>query len=165
METHGIFSALKTTYSGISSQLKRMEVISENIANAEALPDKSGKLYHRKVALIKDKNVSDSMNFGNQMSLKLNRSASNHLGMGSGSSGSGNLDATPMNIYDVVEVEGEKIIHDPTHPRADEQGYVKTPNVNVIEEMVDLMATNRAYEANITVMNASKTMAKKTFEI
>ncbi len=165
MDTHGIFSALKTTYSGISSQMKRMEVISENIANAEALPDKGGKLYHRKVALVKDKTISESTSFGNQMSLKLNRSADKHLGMGSGSSGLGDLNSTPANIYDVVEVEGEKIIHDPTHPRADEHGYVKTPNVNVIEEMVDLMATNRAYEANITVMNASKTMAKKTFEI
>jgi len=165
MDAQGIFSALKTTYSGISSQMKRLEVISENIANAESLPDKNGKLYHRKVALIKDPKTGSPASFGTQMSLKTNRSTDKHLGFGSPTSATGKLNATAQNQYDVVEVKGEKVIHDPTHPRADEHGYVKMPNVNVIEEMVDLMATNRAYEANITVMTASKAMAKRTFEI
>ncbi len=145
--------------------MKRLEVISENIANAEALPDKNGKLYQRKVALLKSASSADATSFGAKMSLKLNRSSDKHLGASSGSTAKGNLSATPENMYDVVEVSGNKVVHDPSHPRADENGYVKLPNVNVIEEMVDLMATSRAYEANITVMKASKTMAKRTFEI
>ncbi|MEA3285990.1 MAG: flagellar basal body rod protein FlgC [Candidatus Marinimicrobia bacterium] len=165
METQGIFSALRKTYSGISSQMKRLEVISENIANAEALPDKQGKLYQRKVALIKGSHDAENKQFGAKMALKLNRSSNKHLGTGSKSASQGIISATPQNTYDVVEVKGEKIIHDPTHPRADENGYVKMPNVNVIEEMVDLMATSRAYEANITVLNAAKSMAKRTFQI
>jgi len=165
METQGILAAMRSTYGGISSQMKRLEVISENIANAEALPDKNGKLYQRKVALLKDRsNVNDS-NFGQKMTLKMNRSSDKHLGMGATPGSSGNPSATPQNMYDVVEVKGEKVIHDPTHPRADENGYVKMPNVNAIEEMVDLMATSRAYEANISVLTAAKSMAKKTFEI
>ncbi len=165
METQGIFSALRKTYSGISSQMKRLEVISENIANAEALPDKNGKLYQRKVTLIKDSIGSGKNQFGQEMSLKLRSSSNKHLGTGSTFSSKGDPVATPENTYDIVNVKGEKIIHDPTHPRADENGYVKMPNVNVIEEMVDLMATSRAYEANITVMNAAKSMAKRTFQI
>ena len=165
METQGIFSALRKTYSGISSQMKRLEVISENIANAEALPDKNGKLYQRKVALIKDSSSAAKNQFGAKMALKLNRSSNKHLGAGAVSGSVGTPSSTPQNTYDVVDVKGEKIIHDPTHPRADENGYVKMPNVNVIEEMVDLMATSRAYEANITVLNAAKSMAKRTFQI
>jgi len=165
MELQGIFSTLKQTYSGISSQMKRLEVISENIANAEALPDKNGKLYHRKVAILKDPDTSSAQIFGDKLKLKLHRSSNKHLGSGSELARSGNPDGTPANVFDIVEVQGEKIIHDPSHPRADANGYVRMPNVNVIEEMVDLMATNRAYEANITVMNSAKTMAKRTFEI
>ena len=165
METSGIFSALRKTYSGISSQMKRLEVISENIANADALPDKGGKLYQRKVALTKGSPRSNQASFGDKMALTLRRSNDKHLAVGSGVSRPGDPSGTRGNQVKVVEVEGEKVIHDPTHPRADENGYVKMPNVNVIEEMVDLMATSRAYESNITVMNSSKAMAKRTFEI
>ena len=165
MDTQGIFSALKQTYSGISTQMKRLEVISENIANAEALPDKNGKIYKKKVAIVKDGPDGVGGGFGAKMALKLQNSSAKHLQSGGPSYHAGNPNGTPENQYEVLEVKGEKIIHDPTHPRADENGYVKMPNVNVVEEMVDLMATNRAYEANITVMTASKSMAKKTFEI
>ena len=165
METTGIFAALRKTYAGVSSQMKRLEVISENIANADALPDKNGKLYQRKVALTADNSRQGSGKFGDKMSLQLRRSNNKHLSMGSGSSSSANSSGTTQNRVSIEEVEGEKMIHDPSHPRADENGYVRMPNVNVIEEMVDLMATSRAYEANITVMNSSKAMAKRTFEI
>ncbi len=165
MQSQGILAAMRNTYGGISSQMKRLEVISENIANAEALPDKNGKLYQRKVALLKDGNDVTESSFGQKMSLKMNRSSTKHLGTSTPTGTPGNPSATPQNMYEIAEVKGEKIIHDPTHPRADENGYVRMPNVNAIEEMVDLMATSRAYEANITVLTAAKSMAKKTFEI
>ncbi len=165
MEIQGIFSAIKETYGGISSQLKRMTVISENIANAEALPDKDGKLYHKKIAVVKSKNNSPMRPFGESMSLKLRQSNAKHLALNGSNNRNGDSLRTMENTYEIVEVDGEKTVHDPTNPRADENGYVKMPNISVVEEMVDLMATSRAYEANITVINASKALAKKTFEI
>jgi len=57
-----------------------------------------------------------------------------------------------------------KLIHNPTHPDADENGYVKMPNVNIVTEMVDMMSASRAYEANITVINAQKEMAQESPE-
>ena len=165
MEVQGILSAIKQSYSGISSQLKRMEVISENIANAEALPDQNGNLYHKKVALLKNKNNSLGQPFGEKLSLKLTQSNAKHLALNGSNSKNSGPSGIVQNTYEIVEVEGEKIIHDPTNPRADENGYVKMPNISVVEEMVDLMSTSRAYEANITVLTASKAMAKKTFEI
>lgn len=165
MEAQGIFAALRTTYGGISSQMKRLEVISENIANAESLPDENGDVYKRKVAVLKDGPVGNPASFGKKLALKMNQSSDKHLSTGRSDLRMGNTSLTDPVQHDVLEVEGEKLIHDPTHPRADENGYVRMPNVNVIEEMVDLMATNRAYEANLTVINTSKTMAKRTFEI
>jgi flagellar basal-body rod protein FlgC len=55
--------------------------------------------------------------------------------------------------------------YDPSHPDADAQGYVAYPNVNVVEEMADMIAATRAYEANITATQAAKSMAMKTLEI
>jgi flagellar basal-body rod protein FlgC len=55
--------------------------------------------------------------------------------------------------------------YDPTHPDADEQGYVALPNVNVIEEMVDMISATRSYEANVTAAEAAKSMAMKTLDL
>jgi len=163
METKGIFNALQHTTQGLKSQMRRLELISENIANAEALPDEKGELYQRKVLETRHGRSGVGRSFGDEMNLKLKRSSAKHV-----------TSATPGQVtrvggraagMKVIEVEGEKVIHDPNHPRADEDGYVRLPNVNMIEEMVDLMAASRSYEANISVMNAAKSMAKRTFEI
>ena len=58
-----------------------------------------------------------------------------------------------------------KLVYDPTHPDANEAGYVETPNVDLLTEMVDLMSATRSYEANITVFNANKAMLTKALEI
>ena len=58
-----------------------------------------------------------------------------------------------------------KVVHDPTHPDADANGYVKMPNVNVVTEMVEMIAASRGYEANVTAINAGKQMAKDALEI
>ena len=165
MQSQGILAALKNTYTGVASQMKRLEVISENIANAEALPDENGQVYKRKVAVPKGSAGDGRPSFGDQMALHLRRSNDRHLAVGGTQSGAGNTSYTSQQPYQVVEIDGERLIHDPGHPRADEKGYVRMPDVNVVEEMVDLMATSRAYEANITVMGASKAMAKRIFEI
>jgi len=58
-----------------------------------------------------------------------------------------------------------KRVYDPGHPDADEQGYVQMPNVDIVEEMVDMISAARAYEANVTAINAVKSMAMKALEI
>ena len=67
--------------------------------------------------------------------------------------------------YKVIEEKGEKLQFDPNHPQADENGYVKMPDINMVEEMVDLISASRTYEANVTVINAAKQMAKRALEI
>ena len=67
--------------------------------------------------------------------------------------------------YQIVEFEGDKLIYDPRHPMADKNGYIRLPNVNMVEEMVDLIQASRAYEANVSMMTAIKNMANKAMEI
>ena len=64
-----------------------------------------------------------------------------------------------------IQEQGFKLEYNPSHPKADENGFIKMPNVNPIEEMVDLVAATRTYEANVTVLNAAKQMAQKALEI
>jgi len=58
-----------------------------------------------------------------------------------------------------------RLVHDPSHPDADANGYVKMPNVNIVEEMVDMISATRAYEANITAMNATKSMINAALDM
>ncbi len=163
MEIKGIFSTLRTTLTGMSAQMKRMNVISENIANADIAPDKNGNVYKRKVVVQNQAITNSSDSFGDQMSLVLRRSNGAHFGNNSkiqSISGKPNT-----NEIEVVEINNIKTVFDPGHPLADEDGFVKSPNVNMVEEMVDMVAASRHYEANVSVMTATKNMAKKAMEI
>ncbi len=159
MKVQGVLAAIKTTMGGLNTQMRRMELISDNIANAEKTPDKNGKIYQRKV-LVSDTKGKTSQ-FSEELKLKLNRSDKNHMqpglqGLQKGRNQSG---------FEVVEQDSEIMIFEPNHPMADENGYVRKPDVNIVEEMVDLVSATRVYEANVTVINAAKNIAKKSMEI
>lgn len=66
---------------------------------------------------------------------------------------------------EVVEIPDERLEYDPTHPHADENGYVHYPDVNVVEEMSRMMSSNRIYEANLSMVEAAKQMAKQTLQV
>jgi flagellar basal-body rod protein FlgC len=74
-----------------------------------------------------------------------------------------NLPAVKAEV--VEDTQGLKVVFDPSHPDADESGKVTLPNVNVVEEMVDLLRATRSYEANVTAFNSAKGMALKALEI
>ncbi len=163
MKASGIFSAIKTTVTGLSGQLKRMQVISENIANAQSVPDANGNVYQKKV-VISENEKSRQSRFNDQLNLRMRTSQKGHLP--SGDIGvSKNQPGSEKDKLKIEDIPGEQLIYNPGHPHADENGFVKMPNVNVIEEMVDLISVSRTYEANVTVLNAAKQMAKKAMEI
>ncbi len=162
MKVDGLLSAFKTTMSSLSTQTRQLNLIAENLENVESTPDENGKVYQRKVLVQKGHNGNRHMNFSEQLSLKMRRTSDAHLFSGGGVRSTGNSGTTE---YKVVEEKGENLVYNPDHPMADENGYVKMPNVNPVEEMVDLVTTSRAFEANVTVINAAKQMAKKSLEI
>ena len=163
MEVKGIFAALRTTVRGLSTEMKRMNAISENIANAARPPDKNGKVYKRKI-VVENSPVGGKTNFSSRLKTSMRRSRGMHLTESryeDHAKAKGSYDEN----YQIVELEGDKLIYDPRHPMADKNGYIRLPNVNMVEEMVDLIQASRAYEANVSMMTAIKNMAKKAMEI
>ncbi len=143
-----MFSAFNITATGLTSQRYRMDIISENVANANTTRTEDGTPYRRKVVtfVTKGQKQSFSQVFGNI--------AKGYVGQGVKIGGVYEDNESQMNM-----------VYDPSHPDADENGYVTYPNVNIITEMTDLIDASRAYEANSTAFNASKSMALQGLEI
>ncbi len=163
MPVEGIFSAFQTTLRGLRTEMKKLETISENVANSERAPEKNGKVYKRKIVLSNRDKRSNGLEFETKMNLVLNDNGEKHL-----KAFSEQDEIKPKinnNFVEVVELEGEKLVYNPDHPRANDEGYVRLPKINMVEEMVDLMAASRSYEANINVMQAGKKMAQDTLKI
>jgi len=138
------FRGLRISASGLSAERLRLDTIAANIANASTTRGEDGKPYVRKIAT-----------FQENMQSQLNKT--------SGKVEHKNLGVKAVGVED--DKSPLKKVYDPSHPDADEQGYVTMPNVNVLNEMVDLIAATRAYEANVNTMNAQKSMFMKTLEI
>lgn len=130
------FSSMKISATGLSAERLRMDTITSNIANATTTRSADGSgPYVRKIAVF-------------QEALDKNRD---------------------MAGIKAVKIEKDKSplrrVYDPSHPDADETGYVNMPNVNVLNEMADMMVSTRAYEANVDTFNALKSMFSKALEI
>jgi len=166
MKIGGHIPGFNISAKGLSIQRKRMNLIAENIANSESTRTADGKPYTRKFMVINkisDSNPSQiNMNTGN-MSLKT--SSGTHIPMPNVSMQT-SAPAESDVSYQVIEdpKEGEKVVM-PSHPDADDNGYVLMSNVNVVEEMVEMIAASRSYEANLTALNSTKEIAKDSLEI
>lgn len=135
--------------SALTAQRFRMDVISSNIANAETtrgqLVDGRWVPYQRKLVTMEAKTPT--------FSSILNQSMRESTGEG-------------VRVSRIIEDQAPfKRVYNPYHPDSDENGYVDMPNVDVLKEMVDLMAATRSYEANVTALNATKAMVAKAMEI
>ncbi|WP_100330907.1 flagellar basal body rod protein FlgC [Bacillus xiapuensis] len=148
-----MFHSMNVTSSALTAQRLRMDVVSSNMANMEStrakMVDGQWQPYQRKSVVLQPKQGPFS-SFLNQA-----------IGKQPHAAGSG------VKVTKIVEDEATppKLIYDPSHPDANEEGYVQMPNVDPLREMVDLMSATRSYEANVTVLNASKAMMMKALEI
>jgi flagellar basal-body rod protein FlgC len=167
MKVDRLFASLNVSALGLSAQRKRMNAIANNIANAETTRTEDGSPYRRKMVSMQsasNQSFVDAMQ-GQSTAISLETTGDGHI------PASGfqfrQVESLPGSVEanEAEDMSDFKLIHDPTHPDADENGYVKMPNVNIVTEMVDMMSASRAYEANITVINAQKLMAKDSLEI
>lgn len=139
--------ALDISASALTAQRFRMDVISENIANAEVTRTQNGQPYRRRMVVMGER--ANSKPFVDHLNNNLN----SNIGNG-------------VKISRIIEdPKPFKLVHDPSHPDADENGYARHSNVEIVTEMIDLMSASRSYEANITAFNATKNMALKSLEI
>ena len=145
-----MFSAFNINASGMTAQRYRMDIISENVANANTTRTADGTPYRRKIVNFEEKGGQTSF------SRILGKAAYSHGYTGQGVKVSGVYEdhKTPMNM-----------VYDPSHPDADENGYVTGPNVNIITEMTNMIDASRAWEANSTAFNTSKSIAVKGLEL
>lgn len=138
-------SGMDISASGLTAQRTRMDIITENIANVDTTRTEDGTPYTRKAVVMEQRN-SD---FASLLAAGMNSE-----------------DYGGVRIAEIIEDSSEyELVYNPTHPDANEEGYVQMPNVDIMQEMVDLMEAYRSYEANITAFQAYKDMAVKTFEI
>ncbi|MCI9200852.1 MAG: flagellar basal body rod protein FlgC [Lachnospiraceae bacterium] len=143
-----IFSAFNINSSGLTAQRYRMDIISQNIANANTTRTADGTPYRRKVVTFAEKNSHTPF------SRVLNSARDKYSGDGVKVDG----------VFEDTQTD-MTMVYDPSHPDADENGYVMYPNVNIITEMTNMIDASRAYEANSTAFNATKAMAMKGLEI
>ena len=141
-----IFGGMNISASGMTAQRLRTDVISENIANANTTRTAKGGPYVRKTVVLTEKTTTK---FGDVF----NRTVQG-VGNGVKVTAIKNDTETDMNL-----------VYDPSHPDADENGYVLYPNVNVVTEMTNLVDATRSYEANATAFNASKSMASTGLDL
>lgn len=144
-----MFLGIDAAASGLTAERLRMDVISNNIANANTTRTQEGGAYHRRYVVFEPRAKS-----GNSFSSFLQRSV-NKLEAGDG------VRAVSIGTDDT---QGP-LVFDPGHPDANAQGYVERPNVNIVAEMVDMITASRAYEANTTTINAAKSMVTKALEM
>ncbi|MCQ2978993.1 MAG: flagellar basal body rod protein FlgC [Clostridia bacterium] len=144
------FGSMDISASGLAMNRTRMDLISQNIANAET----NG--YKRKSLIVQEKvtNQSDFKDILNDKLVGTNK-YKNEYNAGNG------VEVTKI----FEDSKGMLTVYDPDDPTADEDGYVTKSNVNIVEEMVNMISASRSYEANATALDANKSMAQKALEI
>lgn len=131
------FNVFKVSASAIESQRRRMNIIASNMANVNSTRTEEGGPYRRKDVVFSPMNM-----------------------------GSNPVELQGVRVDDILTDNSPlKKIYDPGHPDADNEGYVEMPNVNIIEEMVNMMTAFRAYEASVAAFNISKSMFMRSLDI
>ena len=141
----GYLDSLNITGSALTAERFRTDIILQNLANQNTTRPAAGGPYRRKQVVLRE----NQLDFKSELDKAMTKA-----------------DRGGVYVEEVVESQNPLVpVYDPDHPDANEDGYVMMPNVNSAEEMVDLMAATRAYEANVTALNIAKSMALKALEI
>jgi flagellar basal-body rod protein FlgC len=138
------FSTMEVISSGLTSQRVRLNTTSSNLANANTTRTEEGGPYRRRDPIYKATNLGETNSFSNNLESAVRG----------------------VEVTEIVKDEAPpRKVFDPQHPDAGEDGYVEYPNVNMVEEMVNMVMASRAYEAGVTAMRSVKSMANKAISI
>lgn len=141
-----LFKCIDIAASGMTAQRTRLNVISMNLANSNTTRTEDGTPYRRKTSVFETVPVDNSFETKFQDSLE--------------------RQVYGVRVSEITPVQGDfKKMYDPSHPDSDEYGYVYLPNVNLVQEMVQMLNANRSYEANASAIKAAKEMALKALDI
>lgn len=162
-----LFSTMNISAEGLSVNRTKMNIIAENIANAETTRTETGEAYRRKIVQVHS-GSADRKSFSEHMkdnNLDLTRTEKVH--MPDDPFTYPYVDQkTGVHVSGIVkDPSAFRTVYDPTHPDANEQGYLNLPNINIVQEMVDMITASRSYEANVTTLNSSKDMIRNALKI
>jgi len=142
-----MFRAMEASASALTAQRLRMDLIANNLANIQTTRTAEGGPYRRRYAVMEERRET----FADALGRAVQQRAEPGLG---------------VRVKEIREDPSPfKEVYDPTHPDADENGIVRMPNVDMLQEITDLMMATRIYEANLTAFNAAKSMALRALEI
>ena len=130
-----LFNIFNVSGSAMSAQAQRLNTVASNLANADSATSASGAAYRAKQVVFEAVPAGDK-------------------------------GATGVKVRQVIEDPSPmKLVYDPKHPLADDKGYVTMPNVNVVDEMVNMLSASRSYQTNVETMNAAKALLLKTLTL
>ncbi len=133
----GFFSSIQTSASGLTAERARIDVIANNIANAQSTHTPEGGAFKRQLVALQSKD--------------------------GGVDAEGNPQSGGVQVSGITSDTGpDRLVYDPQHPDADTNGYVHMPNIDIVKEMVDMMSAQRAYEANATAIQESRAIGTST---
>jgi flagellar basal-body rod protein FlgC len=168
MGMDGIYSGLNISASGMRAERIRQNTISSNIANVETTRTDEGGPYRRQFVVYKaDGKQQDTRILNREGGLSGVVTNDNHLPIPS--SDFPRDERFFGNGVSIAEIREDsrppRMVYDPSHPDADAKGYVAMPNINVVQEMTDMISASRAYEANVTAFNATKSMLTQATQL
>ncbi|MED5463596.1 MAG: flagellar basal body rod protein FlgC [Myxococcota bacterium] len=138
------FSAMEIISSGLSAERVRMNITASNLANAETTRTEAGGPYRRRDPIFAATNLESPKGFQSNLDRALQG----------------------VEVAEVVEDhEPPRLLFDPNHPDANPNGYVELPNVNMVEEMVNMMMAARSYEAGVSAMRSVVDMAQRALSV
>ncbi len=130
-----LFNVFKIASSSMSAQSQRLNVVASNLSNADSTTSSSGEPYRARQVVFSAVETENSNAKGVRVAGVVN-------------------DASPM-----------RLVYEPSHPMANDEGYVEMPNVNVVDEMVNMMSASRSYQNSVDMMNTTKSLLEKTLTI
>ena len=142
-----LFNIFTVAGSAMTAQNQRLNVVASNLANADSATSSNGKPYKAKQVIFASTSPLDNMS---SHGISPNDASGTH----------------GVKVLRVIEDQSPmKLVYEPTHPMANPDGFVTMPNVNVVEEMVDMISASRSYQNNVDMMNTAKTLLLKTLTI
>jgi flagellar basal-body rod protein FlgC len=165
MEIRGLFSSIDISATGLSANRRRMDAIAENIANVNTTRTDEGGPYRRRISIFHE-DVRDAriyrMNVEDR-GVELEATRDDHINPRYSRASA--KDFSGVRHQEVRDSSTPDFYYDPSHPDANEFGYVARPKINIITEMTDMIAATRNYEANVSAIDAAKSIAKRALEI
>lgn len=166
MNIRGLFSSIDISATGLSAQRRRMDAIAENIANVNTTRTPEGGPYRRRISVFSEEPADASvMHLQKDPTHKTDLESSNGAHLKPFENYMKENRFSGVKQVEVRDTTTPEYFYDPSHPDANEFGYVAKPKINIITEMVDMIAATRNYEANVSAIDAAKSMAKKALEI